>query len=154
MNNPLSPNAFTHAPGYGNAPKIAATVPGEWVPEFIPPPPPMPTASIRRIERKKKDKTYVYYELTIHKALEQALSITYGKAIDLHPPVHGSPYWHLDLRREARYAVRCYDDQRPRVEGIRLPDGLVIDTLTLHLLPGKPKYEHVYPMLPANAFTP
>ena len=112
---------------------------------FVPPPPPMPTLAIRLVKQR-------YYALTLHKPLVDALGLSYGRPINLLPPAYGSLVWHLDLRPEAPCQVKWYEDTSVRVDGIKLPPGLVASTLVLHLLPGEPRYPHVYPMLPENAF--
>ncbi|MDO7851385.1 hypothetical protein [Hymenobacter convexus] len=106
----------------------------------IPPPPPMPTLSI-------KPKGMLH----LHASLRQAISLRHGQPIDLIPPVWNSLFWHLDLRKCATRRVVWYDNTRVRAEGIKLPPGLVTEPLTLYLLPGEPAHPDYYPLLPANA---
>ena len=107
----------------------------------VPPPPPMPTL--------KLTPAGIAY---LHQSLVDALAICPAQPINLVPPVFDSLFWHLDLRGTARCRVRWYRDSRPRIEDVRLPDGLVPAALTLHLLPGVPAYEGYYPLLSSDAF--
>ena len=91
--------------------------------------------------------------LYLHKAVVAALGLRVGQAIGLCPPAHGSPYWHLDLRPEAPQRIDWYG-KGARVRGLKLPPGLLTDTLVLCLLPGEPHYPHFHPLLPAHAFAP
>jgi len=116
----------------------------------LPPPPPLPTATI-------SPKGVLY----LSKAFMQALNLGNGQAIGLVPPMPGSKYWHLDLRASAASRITWSGSTRERARGqsarargIDLPQGLLAQNLTLHLLPGKPHYPHFYPLLPADAFTP
>ena len=109
----------------------------------VPPPPPMPTVGI-------SPKGVLY----LHQSIRTALALRDGQPINLLPPAFDSVYWHLDLRPDALRRISWYEGQRARVDGIRLPPGLVTATLTLCLLPGEPHYPHVYPMLPQHAFAP
>ena len=94
------------------------------------------------------------------KAAMNALGLSSGSPANLVPPPFGSVYWHLDLRPTAPLSInwsgslsvqrRC---QSPRLRGIALPPGLVLSSLTLHLMPGAPHHPLYYPLLPANAFT-
>lgn len=53
-------------------------------------------------------------------------------------PIPGSKFWYLDLRPTAARSIKWYADTRPRIECIRLPDGLVLPdaALVLELAPG------------------
>jgi hypothetical protein len=86
-------------------------------------------------------------------ALIARLSLRGGQSADLLAPSHGSPYWHLDLRPEARHRVANYADTRPRIEYVKLPTGLLAtgQLLTLQLLPGEPTFPGFYPLLPHAA---
>lgn len=138
-----NPTAFLRAPAL--APRIAPAAPAgrpalPTLAAFIPPPPPLATLTI-------SPKGY----MALHQSLRVALGLRDGQPINLLPPVYGSAYWHLDLRDTAPARIKWYADNRPRVEGIKLPPGLLTTTLTLHLLPGEPEYPHVHPMLPFHA---
>lgn len=109
----------------------------------VPPPPPMPTLSI-------KPKGVMH----LHASLRQALSIRNGQPIDLIPPVWNSVFWHLDLRPIASRRVVWHTNTQVRVERIKLPPGLVTQSLTLYLLPGEPAHKDYYPLLASNAFDP
>ena len=109
--------------------------------DHMPPTPPMPTSSLSA-------KGILY----LHTALVEALGLRPNQAVNLVSPIYGSLYWHLDLRPTAPRRITWTPNQRPRVEGLKLPPGLVTAALTLHLLPGEPPHEDYYPLLPANAF--
>ena len=136
------PTAFHGAPGLH---RIAPTPIQAYNPtRHMPPTPPMPTATISA-------KGVLY----LHAALVDALGLRSNQAIDLVPPIYGSMYWHLDTRPIAHRRIAWTPNQRPRVLGIQLPPGLVLDTLTLYLLLPHPDNNPDYhPLLPANAFTP
>lgn len=109
---------------------------------YVPPPPPLPTLSVTQ-----KGQTYRLFLLP---ALIERLNLRDKQPINLLPPSYGSPFWHLDLRPEAERRISFYRGQSPRVEGVRLPEGLVLpgQPLILCLQPGEPYYPHVYPLLP------
>jgi hypothetical protein len=111
----------------------------------VPPPPAMATLSI-------SPKGLLH----LHASLRQALALRNGQPIDLIPPVWNSVFWHLDLRPTAARRVAWYDNTRVRVEGIKLPPGLVTESTTLYLLPTTMERAHpdYYPLLAANAFDP
>ena len=109
----------------------------------VPPPPAMATLSI-------SPKGVMH----LHASLRQAIGLRNGQPIDLIPPVWNSVFWHLDLRASAARRVAWYNDTRVRVEGVKMPPGLVTESLTLFLLPGEPAHKDYYPLLAANMFTP
>ncbi len=71
------------------------------------------------------------------KALLGKLGLRAGQAIDLLPPSAECPTWQLDLRPTAPRCIKWYADTRPRVDGVRLPPGLLLPgtSLTLALAP-------------------
>ncbi|GAB3663949.1 hypothetical protein GCM10027594_32440 [Hymenobacter agri] len=138
-----APNRLASAPAptpslQQPAPRIA--LPPYDPDQHIPPPPPMPTLSVTPKG-----------VLHLHASLRQALALRNGQPIDLIPPAWNSLFWHLDLRPVAQRRVAWYDNTRVRAEGIKLPPGLVTESVTLYLLPGEPAHPHYYPLLPANA---
>ena len=141
MNQPS--NRFTGAPDYGSRHPGPTPASGAGYAEQarVPSPAPMPTMKLTPKG-----------VLHLHQSLVAALGISPSQPINLRPPEFDSAYWHLDLRPDARCKVVWYRDQRPRVLDIRLPEGLVLEPLTLHLLPGKPPYENYYPLIASNAF--
>lgn len=91
----------------------------------------------------------------LHADLVAQLRITHAQPINLVPPPKGSPYWHLDLRPEAGRAANPNNNGGYRIDGVRLPFGLLDPSkpLTLYLVPGEPAKPGYYPLLPAEAFT-
>lgn len=71
------------------------------------------------------------------KALLGRLGLRAGQAIDLLPPSAECDSWQLDLRPTAPRRIKWYADTRPRVNGVRLPAGLLLPgtSLTLALVP-------------------
>jgi hypothetical protein len=71
------------------------------------------------------------------KALLGRLGLRAGQAIDLLPPGPECSSWQLDLRPTAPRRIKWYTDTRPRVDGVRLPAGLLLPgtSLTLALVP-------------------
>jgi hypothetical protein len=97
--------------------------------------------------------------LYLTKPLMTALGLEAGAAINLVPPVYGDKYWHLDLRDTAPCKIdwsgstsTAVRGQSPRVRGIKLPPGLVVEPLRLFLLPLERRHPKYIPLLPANAF--
>ena len=133
----LPNNRFLPAPAYhAPAANLRLMEPGA----FIPPPPPLATLTIT-------PKGY----MVLHQSLRAALGLRAGQAINLLCPVYGSAIWHLDLRDTALARIKWYADSSPRVEGIKLPPGLLTAPLTLVLLGGPLAYADVHPMLPYHA---
>jgi hypothetical protein len=91
----------------------------------------------------------------LSQALVQRLGIRNAQPANLLPPSNGSKFWHLDLRPVAPRWIKWYDNTRPRIEYIQLPNGLVLPQhpLTLQLLPGEPAFAGFYPLLPDADFT-
>lgn len=91
----------------------------------------------------------------LHPALAEQLHLTSGQPANIVPPSAGSDYWHLDLRPEAERFINPGNGRNLRINGIRLPFGLLNPDeppLLLYLLPGDPAQPDYYPLLPAAAF--
>jgi hypothetical protein len=88
----------------------------------------------------------------LSRALADKLKLEAAQRIDLYPPSGHTPFWHLDLRSVAGRTLAWYADTRPRIRGIKLPDGLILpgQLLELQLLPGEPAFAGFYPLI-ANA---
>lgn len=94
------------------------------------------------------------YRAYLSSALFERLNLRAYQPISLVPPSGRSPYWHLDLRPEAKQRIAQYADTRPRINSLKLPVGLVLPSEALILqLVGQPAYPGFHPMLPAHAFT-
>lgn len=142
--NRFLPSAPSPHPAPLPAPLVGRTdagAPAYYPTAHVPPPPPMPTL--------KLTPAGIAY---LHQPMVAALGLRPDQPINLVPPAFDSLFWHLDLRDTARCRVRWYRDSRPRIEDVRLPDGLVTGPLTLYLLPGIPAYDGYYPLLPSDAF--
>jgi hypothetical protein len=65
-------------------------------------------------------------------------------------PIAGTKLWYLDLRATAARSIKWYDDTRPRIECIRLHEGLVQTgaALVLELRPGEPPFPGLYVLQP------
>jgi hypothetical protein len=118
----------------------------------LPPAPPLPSLQV-----KPAAGPYHTHTLYLTQALMQALSLQAGSRVALIPPVYGTEYWHLDLRPTSPNA-RAIDwpssAAGPKVRGIRLPPGLVVEPLRLLLLPDEPPHPRYYRLLSPHAFTP
>ena len=126
-------NRFLSAPAYhAPATGMRQVEPGA----FIPPPAPLATLTITPKGL-----------LIPHQSLRAALGLRAGQPINLLVPVYGSAIWHLDLRDIALARIKWYADSSPRVEGIKLPPGLLTAPLTLVLLGGPLSYPDVHPMI-------
>lgn len=90
----------------------------------------------------------------LHHALVEQLHLQSGQPANLVPPPKGSDYWHLDLRPDAERFLSVGNGRNLRLNGVRLPFGLLDpdQPLTLYLLPGEPAQPGYYPLLPASAF--
>lgn len=90
------------------------------------------------------------------KALLGRLGLRAGQAIDLLPPGPECASWQLDLRPTAPRRIRWYADTRPRVDGVRLPAGLLLPgtSLTLVLVPTDATGPGLYPLRVALASDP
>jgi hypothetical protein len=90
----------------------------------------------------------------LHPALVEQLHLAGGQPANVVPPSAGSDYWHLDLRPEAERFINPGNGRNLRLNGIRLPFGLLNPDkpLLLYLLPGEPMQPAYYPLLPAAAF--
>ncbi|MGI4867820.1 MAG: hypothetical protein ACRYFZ_28140 [Janthinobacterium lividum] len=86
-------------------------------------------------------------------ALAQYLNLRPNQPIDLIAPATGSPYWHLDLRPQAKRRINWYTDTRPRITSLALPDGLVMAgrPLTLELRLGESAIPGIYTLQPTHA---
>lgn len=84
----------------------------------------------------------------LSQALVQKLCIRNAQPANLLPPSNGSKFWHLDLRPVAPLRVKWYDDTRPRIEFVDLPEGLISTSQRLQLVPGEPAFPGFYPLLP------
>jgi hypothetical protein len=92
------------------------------------------------------------YRAYLSSALSERLGLRACQPIDLLPPSGHSPYWHLDLRPEAKRRVAQYADTRPRISSLKLPLGLVLPGKALVLqLVGQPAFAGFYPLLPDYA---
>ncbi len=149
----LPENRFRQAPAYHHAPQAqparVVEVPAYDPAQHIPPPAPLPSASIT-------PKGVLY----LSKPLMAALHLSPGQAADLLAPMPGSMYWHLDLRPSALRRIdwsgglkQSSRGQAARVRGLRVAASQLARALTLYLLPGEPHYPGFYPMLPEDAFT-
>lgn len=105
------------------------------LPHHAPPPPKLVTLTVN-----SKGRVYP------SKALLSKLGLRAGQAIDLLPPSAECPSWQLDLRPTASRRIKWHADTRPRVEYIRLPDGLLLPgaSLTLALAPTAPPGSGLY----------
>jgi hypothetical protein len=105
----------------------------------IAPPPALPTLTVNAQGR-----------LYLHPSLIERLGLTDKQPINLYPPDFNSRYWVLDLRPEAGRRISLYRGQRPRVEGVRLPQGLIAadQPLTLCLPLDGQYYPNLYILLP------
>jgi hypothetical protein len=91
----------------------------------------------------------------LHPALITQLHLASGQPANLVLPRPDSAYWHLDLRAEAERFITAGNGRNLRLDGIRLPFGLLNPDngpLLLYLLPGEPAQPGYYPLLPAEAF--
>jgi hypothetical protein len=91
----------------------------------------------------------------LHPALVEQLHLQSGQPANLVPPPKDSNYWHLDLRPDAERFLNPGNGRNLRLNGVRLPLGLLDPDeppLTLYLLPGEPAQPGYYPLLPAPAF--
>ncbi|TVT43106.1 hypothetical protein FNT36_03165 [Hymenobacter setariae] len=89
------------------------------------------------------------YRAYLCSALCERLQLRAYQPIDLVPPSGHSPYWHLDLRPEAKRRLAQYADTRPRISSLKLPVGLVEPGSALVLqLVNQPAFPGFYPMLP------
>jgi hypothetical protein len=107
-------------------------------------PPPLPTLTVTDERR-----------AFLHSALVTHLRLDSGQPADLVPPSKDSPYWHLDLRPQAKRAISVSNGRTYRLTGLQLPAGLLNPdepALMLYLLPGEPARRGYYPLLPAAAF--
>jgi hypothetical protein len=113
--------------------------------EHLPP----PVALLPSLRVNARGRVYLSQELV------SRLNLRAGQPGNLLPPSNGSPYWHLDLRPEARHRIGWYADTRPRIEFVKLPPGLITEgqLLTLQLIPGEPTFPGFYPLLPHAAPT-
>lgn len=108
------------------------------------PVPPLPSLTITDVGR-----------AYLHPVLVEQLHLHSGQPANLVPPPKGSDYWHLDLRRDAERFLNPGNGRNLRLNGVRLPFGLLDPDeppLTLYLLPGEPVQPGYYPLLPAPAF--
>jgi hypothetical protein len=117
----------------------------------LPPAPPLPSLQVNPAAGQ-----YHTHQLYLTLALVKALKLQPGDRVALVPPVYGTDYWHLDLRSTSPNA-RALDwpnpENGPRVRGIRLPPGLVVQPLRLLLLPDEqPPHPGYYRLLSPNAF--
>lgn len=67
------------------------------------------------------------------KALLAKLRLRAGQPFDLLPPSADCLSWLLDLRPQARRRITWYENSSPRIEGVRLPDGLLAPGTSLKL---------------------
>jgi hypothetical protein len=91
----------------------------------------------------------------LHPPLVEQLHLQSGQPANLVPPPKGSDYWHLDLRPDAERFLNPGNGRNLRLNGVRLPLGLLDPDeppLLLYLLPGEPAQPGYYPLLPAPAF--
>jgi hypothetical protein len=59
------------------------------------------------------------------KALLVKLQLRIGQLIDLLPPTDECPNWQLDVRPQTGRRIMWYENTMPRIEGVRLPPGLL-----------------------------
>lgn len=117
------------------------------LPDYIlphhPPPPPRPLT----LTVNAKGRVYP------GKPLLQKLGLRAGQPIDLLPPSVERTSWQLDLRPAAARRIRWYADTRPRIDGVRLPAGLLPPgtSLTLALVPTDQTGPGLYPLTVALA---
>lgn len=85
------------------------------------------------------------------KALLRKLGLRAGQPIDLLPPSTEYPAWQLDLRPTAPRRIAWHENTRPRVDGLRLPAGLINPDTPLTLVLAENSSPGLYcltPLLP------
>jgi hypothetical protein len=88
------------------------------------------------------------------KALLRQLGLRAGQPIDLLPPTAKCPAWQLDLRPTAPRRIAWHENTRPRVDGLRLPPGLIHPDRPLTLALAEASSPGLYcltPLLPVAA---
>ncbi|TDN38268.1 hypothetical protein E4631_06130 [Hymenobacter sp. UV11] len=109
----------------------------------LPPPSPTPTLTLTAQGR-----------LYPSKILLTTLGLRVGQPIDLLPPGADCTGWHLDLRPTARLHISWHAATRPRINGVRLPAGLLAPgtKLTLALGAAQPHCPGLYQLtVPATS---
>ena len=86
------------------------------------------------------------------KALLAKLNLRADQPADLLPPSPDCPHWQLDVRSTAQRRICWYADTRPRIRGVRLPDGLIEPgiPLALALAPQAVTTQGLYLLTPVN----